>query len=135
MDKVLLQRAPAEHATDVLDWWDLSQAHRVVADGLQLDNSVSLINSGNVIIWKGIIFKTMEEMKIWLMKYVMFHRHPFIVKHSDENKHCVVICHHGCPWTVHARRTKDGSWRITSVIQPHTCSTNVDNRKHPQLSS
>jgi hypothetical protein len=60
---------------------------------------------------------------------------PFIVKHSDENKCYIVICRRGCPWTIHARIGKDGCWRITSVVKPHTCSSNVDDRKHAQLSS
>jgi hypothetical protein len=96
---------------------------------------VSLINHDNVIIRKDIIFKTMKTMKIWLVEYVVFHHRPFMVKHSDENKRYIVTCHRGCPWTVRARKGKDGSWRITSVVQSHTCLTNVDDRKHAQLSS
>jgi hypothetical protein len=91
---------------------------------------VPLINRDNIIIQKSIIFKTMEVMKIWLVEYVVFHHCPFIVKHLDENKRYVVICHRGCPWRVHARKGKDSSWRITSVIQPHTCSTIVDDKEH-----
>jgi hypothetical protein len=64
----------------------------------------------------------------------MFHHHPFIVKNSYESKHYIVICRHGCPWTFRARRNDD-TWRITSVVQPYTCYTNVDDTKHPQLSS
>jgi hypothetical protein len=30
--------------------------------------------------------------------------HPFIIKHSDENKRYVVTCRRGYPWTVHARK-------------------------------
>jgi hypothetical protein len=56
----------AEHAPEMPDCQDLNQAHRVVADGLSFDDSVSLINHDNVIIWKGIIFNTMEATKIWL---------------------------------------------------------------------
>jgi hypothetical protein len=81
-DKVLLQRVLVEHEADVPDCWDLSQTHRDVADGLQLDNSVSLINCDNVIIREGIVLKIIEAMKIWLMEYVLFHHRPFIVKHS-----------------------------------------------------
>jgi hypothetical protein len=112
----------------------LSQAHQAIADGLQFNDSVPLINHDNVIIWKGIIFKTVEVMKIWLAEYVVFHHCPFMVKHSDENRRYVLTCRRGCPWTVHARKGNDGSWRITSVVQPHTCLTNVDDRNHAQLS-
>jgi hypothetical protein len=117
------------------DCQDLSQAHRVVADGLRFDDNVPLINYDTIIIRKGIIFKTMEAMKIWLATYVVFHHRPFMVKHSDENKRYVVTCRRGCPGIVHATKGKDGSWRITSVLQPHTYLMNVDDRKHTQLSS
>jgi hypothetical protein len=74
-------------------------------------------------------------MKIWLAEYAVFHHRLFIVKHSNENKHYIVTCHRGCPWTVRARKGKDDNWRITCVIQPHTCVTNVDDRRYAQLSS
>jgi hypothetical protein len=68
---------------------------------------VPLINHDNVIIQKGIIFKTMEAMKICLVEYAVFHHHPFMVKHSDENKCYILTCCRGCPWTVHARKEKE----------------------------
>jgi hypothetical protein len=87
----------------MLDCWDLSQAHRVVADGLRFDDSVSLI------IWKGIIFMIMEAMKIGLAEYAVFHHCLFLVKHSNGNKCYVITCHRGCTWTIHARKGKDDS--------------------------
>jgi hypothetical protein len=74
-------------------------------------------------------------MEIWLAEYALFHHRPFMVKHSDENKRYVLTCRHGCPWTVHGRKEKNCSWRIISVVQPHTCLTNVDDMNHAQLSS
>jgi hypothetical protein len=124
-----------DHAPKVPNCQDLSHAHRVVADGLQFDDSVSLINHDNVIIQKCIIFKTMEAMKIWLVEYAVFHHRPFIMKHSNENKCYIITCCRGCPWTICARKGNVGSWRITSVLQPHTCMTNVDARKRAKLSS
>jgi hypothetical protein len=108
-DKALLQRVLVEHAPEMPDYRDLSQAHRAVVDGLRFDDSVPLINHDNVIIRKGIIFKTMEAMKIWLVEYAMFHHCPFVIKHSDENKSYVLTCQRGCPWTVRARKGKDCS--------------------------
>jgi hypothetical protein len=105
-DKALL---PWALTPEMLDCRDLSQTHRVVDDGLRFDNSVPLINHDNVIIRKGIIFKTMEMMKIWLTEYIVFHHRPFMVKHSDENKHYILTYHHGCSWIVRARKGKDGS--------------------------
>jgi hypothetical protein len=63
-DKDLLQRALVEHSPEMPDCRDLSEAHRTVADGLRLDDNVPLINHNNVIIRNGIIFKTMEAIKI-----------------------------------------------------------------------
>jgi hypothetical protein len=77
----------------------------------------------------------METMKIWLAEYAMFHHHSFLVKHLDENKLYVITCRRDCPWTVCARKGNDDGWRITCVVQPHTCVTNVDDRRHTQLSS
>jgi hypothetical protein len=114
---------------------DLSQAHWAVADDLRFDDNVPLIYHDNVIIRKGIIFKTMEVMKIWLVEYAVFHQHPFMVKHLDENKRYVLTCRRSCPWTVHVRKGNDCSWRITSVVQPHTCLTNMDDMNYIQLSS
>jgi hypothetical protein len=74
-------------------------------------------------------------MKIWLTEYEVLHHCSFMVKHSDENKRYVLTCRRVCPWTIYARKGKDGSWRITSVVQPHTCLTNVDDMNHAQLSS
>jgi hypothetical protein len=96
-DKSLLQRALAERAPEMPDCRDLSQAHRTVADGLWFDDSVPLINHDNVILRKGIIFKTMEVMKIWLVEYAVFHHRPFMVKHLDENKRYFLTCRHGYP--------------------------------------
>jgi hypothetical protein len=124
-----------KHVLEMPDCRDLSQAHRVVADDLRFDDSVPLINHDNIIIRKGIIFKTMEVMKIWFTEYAVFHHRPFMVKHSNENKHYIITCYHGCTWTVHARKERDDRWRITSVVQPHTCFTNMDDRNHTQLSS
>jgi hypothetical protein len=95
-DKALLQRALMKHALEMPDCRDLSQAHRTVADGLRFDDSVSLINHYNIIIRNDIIFKIMEAMKIWLVKYVVFHHRLFMIKHSNENKRYVVTCRCSC---------------------------------------
>jgi hypothetical protein len=44
-----------EHAPEMSDYWYLSQAHSVVADGLRFDDSVPLINHDNVII-RGVLY-------------------------------------------------------------------------------
>jgi hypothetical protein len=95
---------------------DLSQAYQATANGLWFDDNVPLINLDKVIIRKGIVFKTMDMMKIWLAEYAVFHHHPFMVKHSDENKRYVLTCHHCCPWTVRARKGKNCNWRMTNIV-------------------
>jgi hypothetical protein len=114
-NKVLLQQALPEHAAEVSDYQGLSGAHRTVADGLQLDDSAPIINHDNIIIQKGVVFKTMEAMKIWLVEYAMFRHSSFVVKHANENKRYVVFCHRGCPWTVRARKGKDGCTKVLNV--------------------
>jgi hypothetical protein len=68
--KALLQRALVEHAPEMPDCRDLSQAYWAVADGLRFDDSVPLINHDNAIIWKSIIFKTMEAMSIIVLLWL-----------------------------------------------------------------
>jgi hypothetical protein len=133
--KTLLQQALVEHAPEMPDCQDLSQAYRVVADSHRFDDIVSLINHDNVIIRKNIIFKIMKAMKISLVEYGVFYHHPFMIKHSDENNRYILTCHRGCSWTVRAMKGNDYSWRIISVVQPHTCLMNVDDMNHAQLSS
>jgi hypothetical protein len=52
------------HVSEVSCCRDLSRAHKAIANGLQFDDNVPLINYDNIIIWKSIIFKIMEPMKI-----------------------------------------------------------------------
>jgi hypothetical protein len=85
--------------------------------------------------WMAVCLSLIMTMSLYRRVLYLRPWRSFIIKHSDENKCYIVICCRGCPWIVHARKGKDGYWRITSVVEPHTCSTNVDDRKHAQLSS
>jgi hypothetical protein len=62
-DKTLLQQTLAEHAPDMSGCRDLSQDHQAITDGLWFNDSVPLINHGNIFIRKGIIFKTYNTYK------------------------------------------------------------------------
>jgi hypothetical protein len=110
----------AEDSADDQPIPDLSKRDKILLqralDGLRFDDSVTLINHNNVIIQNGIIFKTMEVMKIWLAEYAVFHHCPLMIKHSDVNKRYVLTCCRGCPYTVRTRKGKDDSWKITSVV-------------------
>jgi hypothetical protein len=67
-EKILLQRALAEHAPNVLDCQDLSQTHHAIANDFQFDDIVPPINLDNLIIQEGIVFKTIVTLKIWLVE-------------------------------------------------------------------
>jgi len=37
-------------------------------------------------------------------------------------------------WRLNARKkSSDGKWKITRVVQPHTCASNEGQESHPQL--
>ena len=77
------------------------------------------------------IFNTMSEMKLFLQYYDVYHHRP--VTHSDQELRYHVICKNGCMWRLNARkRQSDVKWRITKVIEPHTC---LDNRGRKIISS
>jgi hypothetical protein len=47
-----------------------------------------------------------------------------------------VICKNGCMWRLNARkRQSDGKWRISKVVEPHTCLTNRGKENHQQLTA
>jgi hypothetical protein len=66
----LLQRALAEHASEMPDCWDLIQTHRVVADGLRFDDNMPPINHDN------------KRYHLDLLEYAVFYHRSFMVKHS-----------------------------------------------------
>jgi len=49
-----------------------------------------------------------------------------------------VTCKAGCLWRLNAwkrERESDGKWRITKVVQPHTCLSNKAKENHHQLTA
>ena len=47
-----------------------------------------------------------------------------------------MICKNGCLWRLNARRRQsDGKWRITKVVEPHTCLDNRGKKNHQQLTA
>jgi hypothetical protein len=116
------------------DFEDLSHGHRAVADGGQSDTVPDV--SGCLIIQKGLLFGTMDELKSWLQEYSILHHRPFRVINSFKEKRYTVACEeHLCGWRVCARKTKAGKWKITSVKQPHVCATAEAEDSHLQLNS
>jgi hypothetical protein len=65
------------------------------------------------LIYPGLMFSSMLDMKIWMQEYAVRHYRPFIVHKSDKSKRFVLWCENreqqGCPWKVCARPTnQDG---------------------------
>ena len=117
------------------DFEDLSHGHRAVADGGPSDTTVPDV-SGCLIIRKGILFATMDELKSWLQEYSIVHNRPFRVINSFKEKRYTVACEEQqCGWRVCARKTKAGKWKITSMKQPHVCATAEAEENHLQLNS
>ena len=47
-----------------------------------------------------------------------------------------MICKNDCMWRLNARkRQSDGKWRISKVVEPHTCLTNRRKENHHQLTA
>jgi hypothetical protein len=64
------------------------------------------------------------------------HNRPFRVINSSKGSRYTIACEEqNCWWRVYARKTKAGTWKITSVKQPHVCSTTEAEENHLQLNS
>jgi hypothetical protein len=82
------------------------------------------------------IFNTISEMKLFLQDYAVYHHRPYTVTHSDQELRYHVIYKNGCMWRLNARkRQSDGKWRISKVVQPHTCLSNKGKKNHHQLTA
>ena len=56
--------------------------------------------------------------------------------YSDKELRYHVICKNGCMWRLNAqKRQSDGKWRISKVVEPHTCLTNRGKENHQQLTA
>jgi len=90
----------------------------------------------NPTIMKGMRFSSFEEMQYFLADYAVKKFRPFYVIHSDRNLRYEVACKQGCLWRVWARFVKStGQWKISRVVQPHTCRTAVAKQVHSQLTA
>ena len=120
----------------VLNYRNVSMTDMAVYDtGLQMCRK-SLYDHEKEILSKGMIFNTMLEMKLFVQNYVVYHHRPYIVTHSDQDLRYHVICKNGCMWRLNARKKQsDGKWRISKVVEPHTCLTNRGKENHQQLTA
>ena len=75
-------------------------------------------------------------MKLFLQDYTVYHHRPYSVTHSDQELRYHLICKNGCLWRLNTRRRQsDGKWRITKVVEPHTCLDNRGKENHQQLTT
>ena len=103
--------------------------------GLQICRK-SLYGHEKEILSKGMIFNTMSEMKLFLQDYIVYYHRPYSVTHSDQELRYHVICKNSCIWRLNARkRQSDGKWRISKVVQPHTCLSNKRKKNQQQLTA
>jgi hypothetical protein len=132
----LMQLRSMNVLSGVPNYRDVSMMDMVVCDtGLQMCRK-SLYDHENVILSKGMIFNTISEMKLFLQDYAVYHHRSYIVTHSDQELRYHVICKNGCMWRLNARkRQSDGKWRITKVVQPHTCLSNKGKENYQQLTA
>jgi hypothetical protein len=126
------------HFSCVPNYRDVNMTYMAVCDiGLQMCRQL-LYNHEDEIFSKGMIFNTMSEMKFFLQNYAVYHHRPYIITHSDWELRYHVICKNGFPcmrrldaW----KRQSDGKWRISKVVQPHTCVDNKGKENHEQLTT
>jgi hypothetical protein len=119
---------------EVVWFEDVSNSELAVVDGGVTYNGI--IDAMDEEPKKGLEFKSLELLQIWLQSYLISVHRPFHVKHSNASKKYTVACiEESCEWQVRARKTKDGRWRVTGVGKEHTCCSAEASGKHLQLTS
>jgi hypothetical protein len=96
----------------------------------------SMYNHEHELLSKGMRFDTLSELKLFMESYAVHHHRPYYVTHSHKKTLYYVACKRGCDWRLNARkRRSDGKWKVTKVVQPHTCASNQGQDDHPQLTA
>jgi hypothetical protein len=82
------------------------------------------------------LFDSLDELKFFLVDYAVKHYRPFTVVDSDRNLMYEVMCKQGFMWHVWARLQRGtGKWKITKVVEPHTCRSSQVKGVHAQLTA
>jgi hypothetical protein len=111
---------------------DISRTHKAVCNSAFVPWEGNN-KSENLQIERGMVFDTLQELQFFLADYAIRYHRPFTVVHSDKNLRYDIMCKQGCRWRVWSRVTKNtGKWRITRVLQPHTCSLAKPKKLHAQ---
>ncbi|KAL6645469.1 hypothetical protein ACP70R_017077 [Stipagrostis hirtigluma subsp. patula] len=116
---------------------DLSRVGDAVCDSGLLKEHVEP-DAESETIRKGMRFDSLPQLKLWMQDYSVRHHRPYNVAHSDCKKRYTIRCQRGCGWGVWARpvpRDSLGRWKVTKVLQPHTCATSRPSNEHSQCTA
>uniref|UniRef100_K3ZC83 SWIM-type domain-containing protein n=1 Tax=Setaria italica TaxID=4555 RepID=K3ZC83_SETIT len=114
---------------------DISMVHKAICESSMVNAEGTSIGESPVI-EKGMKFNSLEELKFFLADYAVRLHRPFSVVHSDKNLRYNVMCKQGCHWRVWSRLiSSTGQWRISNVVQPHTCRSSQPKREHVQCTA
>uniref|UniRef100_K3XQ43 SWIM-type domain-containing protein n=1 Tax=Setaria italica TaxID=4555 RepID=K3XQ43_SETIT len=98
---------------------DISMVHKAICESSMV-NAEGTSGRESPVIKKGMKFNSLEELKFFLADYTARLHRPFSVVHSDKNLRYNVIT---------------GQWRISNVVQPHTCRSSQPKREHVQCTT
>jgi hypothetical protein len=114
---------------------DLSRIDRAICDSTMLFTE-GIMFSTKPVIHEKMLFDTLEELKFFLAGYAVKHYRPCAVVHSDRNPRYEVMCKQGCMWRVWAQLQRGTwKWKITKVVEPHTCRSSQVKGVHTQLTA
>uniref|UniRef100_K3ZNC5 SWIM-type domain-containing protein n=1 Tax=Setaria italica TaxID=4555 RepID=K3ZNC5_SETIT len=114
---------------------DISMVHKEICESSMVNAEGTSIGESPVI-KKGMKFNSLEELKFFLADYAVRLHKPFSVVHSDKNLRYNMMCKQGCHWRVWSRLiSSTGQWRISNVVQPHTCRSSQPKREHVQCTA
>uniref|UniRef100_K3YEK8 Uncharacterized protein n=1 Tax=Setaria italica TaxID=4555 RepID=K3YEK8_SETIT len=111
----------------------LLKEHDVELPPVPNDKDISMVHKAICESSMAMKFNSLEELKFFLVDYAVRLHRPFSVVHSNKNLRYNVMCKQGCHWRVWSRViSSTGQWRISNVVQLHTCRSSQPKRVHVQ---
>nr|AAP21405.1 putative mutator-like transposase [Oryza sativa Japonica Group] len=119
---------------EITQFEDLTRSGLAIADGdTQYDGAFEPMCDEPR---KGLEFRSMDDLKIWLQSYSIRVHRPYHVKESNASvKYTVACLDRHCKWQINARKSGGDRWRVTRVGEDHTCCSAEVTGKHLQLTS
>jgi hypothetical protein len=108
----------------VHEFSDLSRSRSAYAEGRDGELLEAPEAGDNMEIKKGLLFKDLPTLRMWLQEYSAKHKRPFKVRHSYVEWRYTVVCEKAdCNWRVCARKQKTTvKFEIIKIVCPHTCA-------------